>query len=90
MKRILKFPLNSLGAQTNIVFAASELLSIQIQDGIVTLWVETDSDLSSTTHYHTFVVPTGRVFDSLDYKHFTTLQDANGFVWHVYVKEENI
>lgn len=65
---------------------SGELLSIQLQDGIPTIWVKKSTDIQATYPRVFRVVMTGEEFDLGNYgvKHLATLQSPNGIVSHVF------
>jgi hypothetical protein len=61
----------------------SDILSIQLQNGIPTMWAKVDTSLQRVKRI--FVVfGTGHEINSLfDYRHIGTIQ-LDGFVWHIF------
>ena len=61
----------------------SDILAIQLQNGIPTMWAKVDTSLQKVKRI--FVVfGTGHEISSVfDYRHIGTIQ-LNGFVWHIF------
>lgn len=61
----------------------SDVLSIQLQSGIPTMWVKVDTSLQMVKRI--FVVfGTGHEINSMfDYRHIGTIQHQ-GYVWHIF------
>ena len=67
------------------------ILDCQLQNGVPVFWALIGVNREDLKTLHFKVLPTGGEFDSHDllgYKHFATIQDNSGFVWHNFVKEE--
>jgi hypothetical protein len=85
MKTIHKFNLNIATKFT----APSEgkPLSVQYQNGQLTLWLEVEKE-NREVDYQARIIGTGQDFSKMEgYSYISTVQDSNGLVWHIYFKE---
>ncbi len=94
MKTIYKYPLKLVDTQRIKIPKGSVVISAQVQDGVICLWAEVDTD-KPLVEPLVYVVGTGQPlpeqecwFDG-DEQHFNLYIDTvqlNGFVWHIYVE----
>lgn len=61
-------------------------LCVQLQNGVRTLWFESEKAPLQTADRYFYVLPTGFGEIPDDATYVGTVQDAEGFVWHVYEK----
>jgi hypothetical protein len=81
MKTIYKYPLTAV---TRVELPeGSKLLTVQLQQGIPTLWALIDTTRPPTTR--TIVLaPTGHTLDENFNDYLATVQMPDGFVWHAF------
>lgn len=89
-RRIHKFPLELTEHQT-VTFRSpapcADLLTVQMQNDVPTLWVETDRMAPEHT-VHIFIVGTGNPIPDNAVMHLGTVID-DGYVWHIYASHEH-
>jgi len=82
MNVIWKYKLNWASDTLIEMSPNADILAVQMQDGEITMWVQLNTD-ESTTHRKFKILPTGYEFEPFAGKHLGTVQDR-GFVWHAY------
>lgn len=90
MKRILKYQLDfkklmsGQGQRVKLVKTAS-ILTVQEQSGSLVMWaVIDDDDMPQEVSF--FIYPTGEALPDQHGSYVTTVQLANGMVFHVFIK----
>ena len=81
-----KYPLGIYNEHEIVLPEGFEILCVQLQDNVPTLWIRVDIDASVTQHIVVYEVPTG--FESAglkETKYIGTLQN-NGYVMHYFWK----
>lgn len=90
MKSIFKYQLPKISDNVTVRMPLrSEILSVQVQDGKITLWAMVDSSAMPWDRTFT-VVGTGHPADELNTKDYIgTVQMPNGLVWHIFETGHN-
>lgn len=84
MKKIYKYELEVTDKQVVMVPEDSEPLSVQVQNGIVCLWMLVDPD-QQLEELHVFVVGTGNKMPAgVDEHDYVGTVQVGEFVWHVF------
>jgi acetyl esterase/lipase len=86
-KTIWKFPLEITDSQIIIVPACAEILTIQIQKGIPTLWCMVDPTEQKTDKLIIICHGTGHIFPDPDELLYISTVQQESFVWHFFTKE---
>lgn len=82
MKTIWKFPLSIQDAQSILVPSGGEILSVQIQDSQVCLWIAVNP--ANPKEQHTIeIFGTGHGMDESEREYIGTVQDGR-LVWHIF------
>lgn len=82
--KIWKYPLVHKSQVITTPFAWKPI-HVEHQDGIVTLWAETELTRGMDVDREVIVVGTGQEVDIDDYTYIgTTVSEDGQFVWHVY------
>jgi hypothetical protein len=82
MKRIWKFPLKITDRQTITVPMFHKILTVQMQNGVPTVWVLVDPETEEIQVEFT-IVGTGNPTDVSACDYVGSVQER-GFVWHVF------
>jgi hypothetical protein len=82
MNKIFKYQIDVATHQTLLAPAHSKFLSIQLQHGYLTMWLEVDEKMPNV-NFNIYVAPTGGVAP-FDCKYLGTVQLTDGTAWHVY------
>ncbi len=83
---IWKFPLKIADVQSVEMPRDARILSAQLQDGAVTLWAMVQPAAPRCKRVF-WIVGTGHRADHVVvnvFAYISTVQDANGFVWHLF------
>lgn len=84
MKNILKYPFEINDTVTIRMPGGAKVLSIQYQGNIPTIWAMVDT-YNREAHREFFVFGTGHDIPSATtITYLATIQDPNGFVWHIF------
>lgn len=87
-KTIFKYPLQLREEQTILLPEGAEILSIQLQDDIPTLWTMLDRGGKEAVNHRIRMVGTGWAFEAKGrLKFLSTVQTRDGLVFHFF--EEN-
>ena len=84
MKQIWKFELLSgaIDVPKDAKFLSCKA-TIQFQGVKLCVWMLVDPDADPETRRYR-IIGTGRAFDPEGYEYFATVQDGEGFVWHLF------
>jgi hypothetical protein len=85
MKAIYKYQLSLQGVDIRTLPADFEVLSVQIQHNIITMWAYVD-DTSNACEVEIKIIGTGTEFKNRrKYSYIGTVQ-LDSFVWHIFIK----
>lgn len=84
---IWKFPLRSEDTQVVMMPTRAEILTVQMQDGVPTIWALVDPT-ANREQVKIIIVGTGRLFDTRDLHYLGTVQEPIGLVWHIFMEVE--
>lgn len=87
MIAIHKFPLRLVGQQDVPMPVDSNIISVQLQNGVPTIWAEVSAEDDTPVSLQRFlIVGTGDCSLGLykEREHLATLQMQDGLVWHIY------
>lgn len=85
--RILKFPLEITDHQVLRIPPYSQILSVQDQRGVLTLWAKCPSG-DELEDVHIAIIATGPEFWISGLQYIATVQmQTSGLVWHVFRRE---
>lgn len=83
MKKILKYPLSSVGEQFLLMPKDAKVLTVQMQHNQMCLWALVDIS-KSVRRYKVNILGTGHEFNEIIGPYVATVQDGQ-YVWHVFV-----
>ncbi len=83
--KIYKYPLKLTASQTVFLPYCAEILSVQMQGGLLTLWAEVSSEAyGDPVQRQILICPTGESEGDIDQcRHISTVLDGT-LVWHVF------
>jgi hypothetical protein len=85
VKRIFKYPLEIIGQQTLVLPLGAQILSVQFQRGVLCCWAIAEEGATSSARIPVRIYGTGHECDADLITYKTTVQDHQGFVWHVFI-----
>lgn len=89
MKTIFKYPIKIADKTVITLPETAVQLSMQSQDGQITLWCLVDSEEAEKVEYEVYVVGTGNLVpDGIDGTHYQTTIVMRPFVWHIFMKRK--
>ena len=93
-KIIYKYPLEFTNPQTIKLPSSAEILYVDSQRNIPTIWAIIDKDDKTTMEVDVYIIGTGQTFDASNKLYVGSCMTENGiFVWHIFIdysKSENI
>lgn len=81
---IYKYQLKTEGIQTIKCSKDAKFLSVQLQAGVITLWVMEDT-LREKEEYKIGVIGTGHAFDGNMLKQYLGTVQQSVYVWHIFI-----
>ncbi len=82
MRTIYKYPLRTLDAQAIAMPETAKILTVQMQNGVPTLWAEVETTHNCRPRWFA-IVGTGNPMPGGGTKYIATVQQGP-FVWHVF------
>ena len=87
MRTIYKYCLSLIGRQEIDLPMASKFVHLGEQDGEIFVWMEVYKKEEVTIRVPFFIFGTGHLIPD-GITHISTIQMANGYVWHLYVEDK--
>lgn len=82
--KIYKYPLELTGTQNVVLPFATNILTAQVQNGVICLWAVGDQDDERKVSRVIRIVGTGHRFDDADRCHYIGTVQIDSFVWHIF------
>lgn len=88
MVRIYKYRLGVDGESVAIKGNISQILDVQAQGGVPTVWILMDDDVPTQVVKFTAIGTGWEMDKTMLGSYYRTVQDGNGFVWHYFMEAD--
>jgi len=84
MRTIFKYPLKLIDVQELQTHESTQVMSVQMQEGVICLWAAVDPTLPKCKMFIS-IVGTGNAAPQTEQWNYVGTVQQEGFVWHVHV-----